>query len=100
MVFYAFKHIPPSRAILQHLVDEHCDRTRIEPDDIDKNVKIELKLPAAFSRRVMHRHQDLKSERMRRSERCYIEHTDSEEEDCAFAHMKWNEKTELGHFTF
>jgi hypothetical protein len=108
MVLYAFKHIPYDRPILQHLVDEHCE-TKRKAEDIEKNVEVEMKLPAAFTRRVMHQCQKLvkinetananKTPSWQRKHlRCYKVHTDSEEEDCGLRHMKWNEKTELGHF--
>ncbi|OAG07186.1 uncharacterized protein CC84DRAFT_1204755 [Paraphaeosphaeria sporulosa] len=99
MVPYAFEHIPPTRPILQHLGDRFCGMKR-KPEDIEKLVEVETKLPVAFTRKVVRRYQELveSSKTGNGIRRCYNAHTDSEEEQCGRLHMKRNDKTELGHF--
>lgn len=109
---YAFEHIPPSRPILQHLVDRYCNLPR-KPKDIEKLVKAEMELPTAFTRRVLHRYQEIveagkqpQNTPVNRypayANRCYRDHTNTEAQKYVLSHMElhmeWDEKTELGHF--
>ncbi|KAF1970501.1 hypothetical protein BU23DRAFT_570673 [Bimuria novae-zelandiae CBS 107.79] len=99
---YAFKHIQAERTILQLFIDTYCQRGP-GTSDLVKYRDLEEDLPAAFLRRVIHSHREVRfdsdviTSRGRYGGVCYVEHGEGQGE-CQKVHMTWDKKSGLGTF--